>query len=277
MLQKFLPKNKTLICLLCTITILICIFAIILTRTLRPQPEGIFVPIVSYHSVSRSEDFEDGYTISPVELEKDLVYLRSEGYTPVFVEDLINFVHLGKTLPEKPIILTFDDTTSDFYENVLPLLEKYDFKATLSVVGSFAESSDPRRLNCTQIKEIYESCRVEISNRSYSLCSLEKRRGATINEGESYESYRSVLLCDLEKNQRFLFENCGALPKVFTYPFGLVSEPSLRIVKNAGFKASLGGSHGENYITSDPDCLYNLSRHNRTHGVSSEDFFSFEN
>lgn len=272
MFKEKLPKNKTRICLICTTVIF---FAILIADYFYPRgvkvsarTEGIYVPIITYHSISRDESLWGENVISPVELEKDMVYLKQNGYTPIFVQELIDYVHIDSPLPEKPVILTFDDGFSDNLEYVLPLLEKYDFKATISVVGCYTEISDSSQLtpylSSEEIRKLYESCHVEIANQSFDLHSTNTRKGASIKSGESYEDYRNVLLTDLSKAQSYLAENARIVPTVFTYPFGYTCEASERIVKSAGFKASLGGDEEPNFITKDPACLYNLNRYKRT-------------
>lgn len=244
------------------------------------KPEGVFVPIIMYHSVCCDDDMLCDYVISPETLEKDIVYLKKNGYCPVFVRELIDFVHCGGELPPKPVIISFDD---GFYNNltqVLPLLEKYDFKATISVVGSYTEKSDEHSdrserysyLTSEEISELFNSGLVEIGNHSYDMHSLDKRQGCGIMKGESYEDYRNAFLSDIKKTQDYLSDNCSIAPQVFTYPYGIVSEPSLRLVKSAGFQASLGVEEKPNYITSDPDCLYRMFRYNRPSGVLTEKF-----
>lgn len=240
--------------------------------------DGVFVPIIMYHSVNKDDALSNDYTITPVQLEKDIVYLKQQGYTPVFVQQLIDFVYTNAPLPEKPVVLTFDDGFSDNLQNVLPLLEKYDFKATISIVGSYSQTASEENngfpyLTWDEISEIYQSCHVEIANHTYDFHALSPRKGCLINDGETFEEYRNALISDLNRTQNLLRDNCKIVPTTFTYPFGFVCEPSVRIVKSLGFKASLGVEEKPNFISQNPDCLYNLNRYNRPCDVSTEDFF----
>ena len=97
------------------------------------------VPILMYHSILKDESKWNDYVLSPVELEKDIVWLKENGYQSIFIKDLISYVNGNADLPEKPIILTFDNGSYNNLIYVLPLLEKYDFKATFSIVGSYSE------------------------------------------------------------------------------------------------------------------------------------------
>ena len=81
--------------------------------------EGIVLPIIMYHSILRDNARTGQYVITPARLEQDMLYLRERGYTTVGVNDLIEYVYNGVPLPEKPVMLTFDDA----YYNNLTYLE----------------------------------------------------------------------------------------------------------------------------------------------------------
>ena len=95
------------------------------------------VPIVMYHSVLKSSKQLGKFVITPTELENDFKYLQANGYTAITMTQLINFVYDGNPLPQKPVIITFDDGYLNNYTYVTPLLEEYDMKAVISIVGKF--------------------------------------------------------------------------------------------------------------------------------------------
>ncbi|MGN1085576.1 MAG: polysaccharide deacetylase family protein, partial [Porcipelethomonas sp.] len=107
--------------------------------------EKIFLPVIMYHSIVDDSSRISDYSVTPEIVENDLKYLKEHGYNTVFTEDVINYVN-GGSLPDNPIIITADD---GFYNNeayLLPLLEKYDMKAVISVVGYYTEvtaAADP--------------------------------------------------------------------------------------------------------------------------------------
>ena len=76
--------------------------------------ETVFLPIIMYHGVLNDSTRQGQYVISPAMLESDLAYIRAQGYETVLVQDLIDYVDNGKPLPEKSIMLTFDD---GYYNN----------------------------------------------------------------------------------------------------------------------------------------------------------------
>lgn len=245
------------------------------------QEQGVKVPIIMYHSILKDESAWGDYVLSPVELEKDIVYLKNAGYEAVFVSELIDYVENGGELPEKPVVLTFDDGNYNNLTYLPTLLEKYDFKATVSVVGKYSEiacedaepSPNYSYLDWQDISKLSDSGRVEIANHSYDMHSLEQRRGVCIMEGESYEQYRQAFYNDVFRTQRLLKENCRITPDVFTYPYGITCTEAKHLVITCGFNATLGVEEKMNYIRAgEPECLYDLHRYNRPSFVSTEDF-----
>ena len=128
-------RKRVMLCVIAVLTMLAAV-AVMPTFAKEEKTDGIKLPILMYHSIVKNEDRSGEYVITPIELEKDLLYLKQNGYTTVFVNDVIRYVKRGGELPEKPIILSFDDGTYNYREYLLPLLEKYDMKATVSIVGA---------------------------------------------------------------------------------------------------------------------------------------------
>ena len=95
--------------------------------------EAVFVPIIMYHSVKEHTGYDGDYAVSPETVENDLKYLKDSGYTSVSVSDIADYVYYNKPLPEKPVVITADDGFYNNYSDLLPIIEKYDMKATVSV------------------------------------------------------------------------------------------------------------------------------------------------
>ena len=241
---------------------------------------AVELPVVMYHHVLESGNFGD-YVISAQELDSDLSYLSQKGYHAVLMKDLIDYVNQGTPLPEKPVLITFDDGYESNYRYAFPLLEKYGMKAVISIIGYWSEiySSETHKhinyshLTWDEMRELQQSGIVEIQNHTYNLHSLEKRKGTKMQQGETFDHYSDLLKQDLGKAQELIYQATGVYPSTFTYPFGYVSKESLPIIKEMGFQASLSSEEGINRITRDPDCLYMLKRYNRRHGVSTQSFF----
>ena len=110
--------------------IILMIISIFMYNVSKAQTgKTVELPIIMYHSVLKSRSGD--YIVHPSELENDLKYIKENGYETVVMADLINFVYEGVELPEKPIMITFDD---GYYNNLgyaVPLLQKYGMKAVI--------------------------------------------------------------------------------------------------------------------------------------------------
>ncbi len=127
--------------------------------------EGVALPILMYHHILKETSRQNDYTISPEEFRQDLIYLKESGYTPVVIQDLLNYVQGKSPLPEQPVMITFDDGYESFHEYAFPILQETGFKAVFAVLGKYvdqySETSDHhiRYSHCTweQLAEIADS------------------------------------------------------------------------------------------------------------------------
>ena len=246
----------------------------------REEPR-VYLPILMYHSVLKDSSRLGQYVISPAQLESDLAYIRQQGYTTVVMRDVIDYVDNGTPLPEKPIMLTFDD---GFYNNYLyayPLLKQYDMTAVISPVVKWSEfySDTPQEqdhalysyLTWAQIREMADSGAVEIQNHTYDMHANKSggRKGTLMCAGETVESYQQVLRDDLTRAQTLLTQQAGVTPTVFTYPYGAMCDEAAQVIQALGFRGSLSCESRINVITRQSDCLYRLGRYLRPAHVDS--------
>lgn len=262
-------------------------------QTNAPPPEAVelpaaqefagevSVPIIMYHHVLEAAGRLNEFTISPAELKQDLQYLKDQGYQTVTMQDLIAFTYDGAPLPQKPIMLTFDDGYESFYEYVYPLLKEYDCKVVYSVIGihvdEYSKMDEHKVLyshtTWEQLREMMESGLVEVQNHSYNLhkgLGQGARHGAKMIYGEDPDSYRLVLEEDLMILQARCLQELSWTPTAFAYPFGQISKQTLPILKDMGFTGALTCEERVNVLTGDPEELYHLGRYNRPHGTSAE-------
>ncbi len=259
----------------------VLIQVICVTAVNTENKRGVKVPIIMYHSVVKDASRANEYVVSVDTFEKDLQYLRQNGYTTIVVSDLINYVYYDGTLPDKPVMITLDDGHLNNLTYVLPLLEKYDMKACISVVGYYtdlSENSSDRNplysyLNWDDILELYRSNRIEIGLHSYNLHSnTYKRVGSTKNKNETFGQYEEMFLRDTLNLISMLRQECDITSTFYTYPFGFYCDESERILKSIGIKVTLTCADKANYITRSPDCLYHLNRYNRPSGISTQSY-----
>lgn len=238
------------------------------------------VPIVMYHQIKDTTSHWGNYILPTHILKEDFEYFKKAGITPVSFDDLKNFVENGKPLPEKAIVITFDDGEKSFLTKVVPLLEEYSYPANVNVVGSLVElytengETDDRYayLNEEDITELSKNPLVEIGCHSYNLHSLSNRRGMGKLYGESDEAYLEFIKADFEKFDSAVTSVINKNLRILAYPYGIRNDNLLGFAKENGYTITLTCRESVNTLTVGGD-LYELGRFNRPYGKSSKDFF----
>lgn len=255
------------------------------SATASTTPNTVQLPILMYHHITENEKNAGKYTVLKNEFEEDLKYIENNGYTTISVAELCAFVNGEGALPEKPIMITFDDGFESFYTIAYPLLKNYNMKAVVSVIGNITEKYSAindhnvnySNLTWDEINELHQSGLIEIQNHSYDMhkSDAKNRKGISKLKNETTDEYKKALTADLKKLQELFSKNCGFTPTALVYPFGAhSSKKTIDIVKSCGFICTLGCEEKINKIVqSDPECLFNLGRFNRESGIKSETFF----
>ncbi|MBE6795463.1 MAG: hypothetical protein E7533_02635 [Ruminococcaceae bacterium] len=241
---------------------------------------GADIPVIMYHQVCDNPKIFGDYVIPPSLLEEDFQYLKKKNVTPISFGDLEKYVAGKMTLPEKCIIITFDDGERSFLTRVVPLLEKYGYPANVNIIGSLVEiytqngETDDRYayLNRNDIAELAKKDLVELGCHTYDLHDLGHRRGMGKLRGESNEKYIKAITDDLQKFNHLFEDLTGEKPKILAYPYGIRNNKLLETAKSLGFTVTLTCREESNTI-SVGDSLFELGRFNRPYGKTPEEFF----
>lgn len=244
--------------------------------------ESVPVTAVMYHSVLKSR--QGTYIVSPSRLESDLQAFLSEGYTAVFPSEVASYAQGRGELPDKPLLITFDDGHYNNLYYALPLLRKYNMKATLNVIGAFTnfstesgDSSNPNYSHVTwdEIRQAAESGYIEIGNHTYNMHKYKPRFGIGRMSGESEEDYRTAITADIGRLQNILTEKCGCTPACFAYPFGKYTDISAQVLREMGFTVTLTCNEGVTVVRKgQPDSSFYIRRINMDGTASTAQLMS---
>ena len=229
---------------------------------------GIELPVIMYHAVVPDRYAADAYTVKISDFISDLDCIADRGYTTVLPRDLISYVRGEKDLPEKPVMLTFDDGFCGVKDLAMPALISRGQCAAVAVVGKFMRDDDERKvlygyLSLKECAQMHESGAIEIISHSFNLHKLKPRKGATRLWGESDDDYADFLRRDTEKLHALL-ENVNIRPTSYAYPFGAFDKKSNEVLREMGYALTLVCREKTNLITRDENCLLGLGRYNRS-------------
>lgn len=259
------------------------------TDALPADAPSIQLPVTMYHHMLPQESRWGNYVISPSQFEEDLQYIQKCGYTTISAAELLAYYDEGMPLPERPIMITFDDGNTSFYEYAYPLLQKYNMKAIVSIIGSQTERySNGEKQNVTysymtwdMLREMQESGLVEIGNHTFDMHSNRRgeRYGIRIQFGETAEEYREALFHDIGGLSDRMNEELGGWPEVFAYPFGALCKESRPLLTEMGFRIILACEERVNSLPisagqgwPDDETIV-LGRFNRAHKYSTYQYF----
>ncbi|MEL7897524.1 poly-beta-1,6-N-acetyl-D-glucosamine N-deacetylase PgaB [Vreelandella neptunia] len=220
--------------------------------------------VISYHDVVDSTVTPDldiySQTITRGRLIEHFNLIALGGYQPVSLQQIINAKAGGQPLPEKAVLLTFDDGYRSFHDIVFPLLKLYDFPAVQAVVGSwldvpaggrvpYGNITLPRErfLTWDQVKTLDESPLVEIASHSYNLHygvvgnPMGNEQAAAVtsmwNTRSGYESeadYLERIRNDMARTRQRFQEQLGSTPRIMVWPYGAYSEATLNLAAEYG-------------------------------------------
>ena len=236
---------KKTICALLLLLLTLCFLPVptFVAASAEQKAETRDLPILMYHSISPTQ--RGVYFIDPKALQADLVALKARGYECVTLREVKAFCRGWGDLPQKPVLVTFDDGHYDNLYYGLDILKEQGFTAVLHVIGCFTEYSSTHEkdhpeyshLTWEEIGEIARSGVFEIGSHTYKMHDYKPRFGIKRKKSETSEQYEKVLTCDLVRLEEDLLQKSGVIPVSFAYPFGAYDKESERIVLSRGYGA----------------------------------------
>lgn len=241
---------------------------------------GVELPVLMYHQLLKDEARVGDYVITPSMLEQDIIELKSRGYTPVHIQEILDYNAGRSALPAKPVLITFDDGYETFYEYGFSVFQQYNVPAVVSVIGKYSDlytGKSERHLSYAhltwpEIKEMYDSGLVEIGNHTYGLHANDGgRKGVLKQENESEEVYVKMLKSDLSSLNEEILQETGKSARVFAYPFGAYGTLEQQVVEEMKFSVVLTCEEKTNVLQEGANLPLVLNRYNRAGTYSSKE------
>lgn len=175
------------------------------------------IPILYYHSVMLEVGNE--LRTPPDQFEAQMAYLKEQGYQSITLNQLYQAFYKGGSLPPKPVVITFDDGYVDNYTNAFPILEKYEYTATVFMVSSYIDGKG--FLSWSQLKELAASG-WEIEGHTITHPYLSKVDEATLRQ-------------ELKSSKELLEKGLGKPVDFFAHPYGDYNSVVTQAIKDTGY------------------------------------------
>ncbi|GAW93767.1 polysaccharide deacetylase family protein [Calderihabitans maritimus] len=211
------------------------------------------VPVLLYHHLAKPEEVEAGnpYVLSTTQFARQINYLKDNGYTTISLTQLGEYLTRGTQLPDKPVVITFDDGYASTYHQAFPILKQYGLKAIIFILGSFVDNSNasPPSLTWKQMQEMVRSGVVEIQSHSYDLHGEDDLVQKT---EESQSEYEQRIYKDLVKIKQLIETKTGQPVTALSWPNGKQNSRALAIAKKAGYSYFFTSGEEVNYQQDSP-------------------------
>ncbi|HFD12356.1 MAG TPA: poly-beta-1,6-N-acetyl-D-glucosamine N-deacetylase PgaB [Crenotrichaceae bacterium] len=257
---------------------LIVFYLILISNTVIAEPGNQYLSLC-YHDIR--DDLTDNldsdqFAVGTDSLIAQFSWLKANGYHVISIDDLI-LAQLGiQTLPDKAILLSFDDGYASVYHILFPLLKAFHYPAIVAVVGKWLEPEmgsmvrygdrylKPRKdfLTWKQIREMSDSGLVEIASHSYDLhhgilgnpqgnlqpAAVTRRYDPDSLAYADTQHYRQRIRDDLQKNAELIARYIGKRPRVMVWPYGEFSYETIEIADDAGMSFTMTLRDGSNTL-----------------------------
>lgn len=219
--------------------------------TLNTSVRGL--PVLMYHffyDESKGETGNDANWMEVSDFEEQMKYLSDNNYYFPTWQEVEDFVDGKITLPEKSVVVTIDDGDITFINLAIPIIEKYNVKATSFAVTSW---------NGDWLPDMYASSHLDFQSHSHDA----HRAGAN-GKGRLVNMTYEQALEDVSKSRDLIGGST-----VFCYPFGHYNDTAISALKDAGYKLAFTTKGGRVYPGANK---YLLPRVRMSKGISLESF-----
>jgi peptidoglycan/xylan/chitin deacetylase (PgdA/CDA1 family) len=205
------------------------------------------VPVMMYHDIlPQKEVFFD---VTYKEFEEHLQLIHSNGLNPISMDQLIAHLRTGVPLPEKPILLTFDDGYGGHYEFVYPLLKKYGYPAVFSIyTANIGQNTGRSHVTWEQLRQMAADPLIAIAAHSLT------------HPADLRELPDDKLQAEVVGSKQLLQSELGIPIRYFTYPEGKYDQRVAKSVQSAGYLAALTMSNVDEGFAGESESLLAIKR-----------------
>lgn len=223
------------------------------------------IPILMYHKILPEKDFTD-LTVPLNKFEKQMHILKEIGFSTILLSELIEALHNNFTLPEKPIIITFDDAFSCIIKYAKPVLDKLNYKAVAFVVvnaigkNNFWDSG----------KNVPETKCMDKGELKYLIMSGWEIGSHGISHKNLTELTEKSIKKEVADSKIKLEQLLRIKIHSFAYPYGAYNDLVIKHIEKAGYKSACTVKSDNSSVTE------NVFRLRRIYVKPSDSFFTFK-
>lgn len=195
-------------------------------RRMEAHSRAQKIVVLNYHKI---DEMPIALAVSPGDFERQMAYLRAQGYVSITPDQLVDHLEYDAPLPEKPLLITFDDGYEDNYVHAYPILKKYGFTATIFVVTDYLDRF-PQYLTWEQARELKRA--------GFFIASH------TMQHKPLTELDGAALRAELVGSAEALDYQLGKQSRFLAYPTGAYDLAQSQALKDCGYRAAFTVKYG---------------------------------
>lgn len=193
-----------------------------IAKLIHQGPGRVAVPILLYHHVLQGQK-TDSYSVSKPNFIRQMDYLIKNGYRTIGMDDLVNAIQFGEDLPEKSVIITFDDGNENVYLNAYPVMKERGLIGILLIIANRIGAS-----GFLTVKEL-----LEMKDAGWEIGSHGMRHVDLVKETQDLRD-------EIGNSKKQIEADLGMKISIFAFPYGKANSVTMDWVKRIGYKAALG-------------------------------------
>ena len=206
------------------------------------------VPVLMWHNLA--EESSGDMTISVDTFRAQIEALHEAGFKTVSLQQLYNYVHFGTELPEKPIVLTFDDGYFSNYEYAFPILQEYDMQATIFAIGvsvgkdtyKDTDHAMTPHFGADEAREMVDSGLISVQSHTFDMHqwppfedgNTQVRETLLLFDGEADADYEAAVEADFAESRELLESITGQPVNALAFPEGAYVTLTQDALRSAG-------------------------------------------
>ena len=168
--------------------------------------------ILAYHHVA--DDTPPSTSISPPEFRGHLEYLRDNGFNVIGLDTLITSLQSGRPVPDRAVVITFDDGYISIYEEAFPMLQEFDYPFSLFLSTQPIDDGQRIYMSWEQVREMSDAG-VLIGNHMIDHPYMLARE-----QGETEQQHLQRLRQELLQAEQTILQQTGQSHRYLAYPYG---------------------------------------------------------
>jgi peptidoglycan/xylan/chitin deacetylase (PgdA/CDA1 family) len=217
------------------------------TPDAQAQSRQARVPILMYHYVepwpAGADEIRKNLTVRPEDFTAQIEYLHQQGYETLSLYDLVYALTLGRSLPPKAVIVTFDDGYRSLPQYAVPTMERLGYRGTIFVITEFMDNGLAAYLTWPEAESLYA--------RGWKIEPHSKSHEQMAGRDRAFQLYQML------GSIQTVAAHIGVQPRFFSYPSGKYDDTTLQLARELNLWGAVTVEFGRTHTVKD---LYTLTR-----------------